>query len=110
MEVAGKVKTLPMYLYEQVMSNFKYGRAALVGFVLLLPAVISFVLDLFLKEDNGEENKTALISSGRVFNFVSILVIILLVFFLFIPNIFPEKQGSFSPLWERKITLFFVSL
>lgn len=86
MEIAGKVKTLPMYLYEQVMSNFKYGRAALVGFVLLLPAVISFVLDLFLKEDNGEENKTALIKSGKIFNIISFTYVILLVFFLFVPQ------------------------
>ncbi|MGM9970427.1 MAG: ABC transporter permease subunit [Anaeroplasma sp.] len=87
MEIAGKIKTLPMYLYEQVMANFKYGRAAFVGFILLLPAIVSFILDLFLKEGKGEENKNALIKSGRIFNAIAIISIVIISIFLFIPQL-----------------------
>ena len=46
MELAGKVQTLPMYLYNQVLSSFQYGRGAISGLFLLIPAVISFLFDL----------------------------------------------------------------
>ena len=47
MEVAGKVKTLPMYLYEQVLSMFQYGRGAVISIVLLVPTVVAFIFDIF---------------------------------------------------------------
>ncbi|MDE7384394.1 MAG: ABC transporter permease subunit, partial [Anaeroplasmataceae bacterium] len=87
LELGGKVKTLPMYLYEQVMSNFKYGRAALVGLFLLIPAVVSFVVDLFLKEDNSDESKTGLIKANKVFNGIALACILLIAFILFIPQL-----------------------
>ncbi len=92
MEVAGRIKTLPMYLYEQAMTNFKYGRAALVGLILLIPAVVSFILDIFLKEDNGGESKNALLPASKAFNIITIVFISLVVFFLLIP------QASFVSL------------
>lgn len=87
MEVAGRVKTLPMYLYEQAMTNFKYGRAALIGVVLLIPAIISFVLDIFLKEDKGGESKSALMPVNKGFNILTICFVSVLIVFLFIPQL-----------------------
>lgn len=87
MELAGKVKTLPMYLYEQINSSFKYGRGALIGLCLLIPSIVSFVLDLFLKEDHNNEATNAMIKQKRKFNIISFCFIAIVILFLVIPEI-----------------------
>lgn len=86
MEIAGKVKTLPMYLYDQFMSSFQYGRGSIAGFVLLIPSVISFIFDLVFK-DQSSEKQNRLIPSGRGFSRAAALVIIGLCFVLFLPQL-----------------------
>lgn len=87
MEVAGKVETLPMYLYEQIISVFKYGRGAFVGLFLLMPALISFIVDIFCKDNNSEENHNALIKKSKRFNTISVVVCIAIVCFLSVPTV-----------------------
>lgn len=87
MELAGKVKTLPMYLYEQINSMFKYGRGALIGIFLLIPAVTSFFVDLFLKEDHNDDASIAMIPRQKKFNIISIVFTIGVIVFLAIPQI-----------------------
>ena len=86
MEIAGKVKILPMYLYDQFMSSFQYGRGSIAGFVLLVPAVISFVFDLVFK-DQSSEQQNRLIPAGRGFNIGAVAVIVLLCILLFAPQL-----------------------
>lgn len=87
MEVGGRIKTLPMYLYEQVTANYKYGRAAMVGIVLLIPAIVSFVIDIIMKEEKGDEPKKQSIKPGLLFNIVSAVSLALVLLFLFIPQL-----------------------
>ncbi|MDE6583954.1 MAG: ABC transporter permease subunit, partial [Anaeroplasmataceae bacterium] len=87
MEVAGKLKTLPMYLYEQVFSTFQYGRAAIVGLFLLIPAVISFVFDIFMKDDSINETNSQMLRPKRKFNVISAVILIVFAFVLFLPQL-----------------------
>ena len=86
MEIAGKVKTLPMYLYDQFMSSFQYGRGSIAGFVLLIPAVVSFVFDLIFK-DQSSEKQNRLIPATRGFNNSAVVIIVVLGFLLFSPQL-----------------------
>ncbi len=86
MEIAGKVKTLPMYLYDQFMSSFQYGRGSIAGFVLLVPAIISFVFDLIFK-DQSSEKQNRLIAPEKGFNRAAGVVIIVLCVILFLPQL-----------------------
>lgn len=86
MEVAGKVKTLPMYLYDQFMSSFQYGRGSIAGFVLLIPSVISFVFDLIFK-DSSSEKQERLIKAGKGFNRGTAVLIVAICMMLFLPQI-----------------------
>ena len=86
MEIAGKVKTLPMYLYDQFMSSFQYGRGSIAGFVLLIPAVVSFVFDLIFK-DQSSEKQNRLIPATRGFNNSAVVIIVVLDFLLFLPQL-----------------------
>lgn len=86
MEIAGKVKTLPMYLYDQFMSSFQYGRGSIAGFVLLIPSVISFIFDLIFRDQSVTEKQERLIKAEKGFNRATVAVIAVLCFLLFIPQ------------------------
>ena len=86
MEIAGKVKTLPMYLYDQFMSSFQYGRGSIAGFVLLIPSIISFVFDLIFK-DQSSDKQNRLIATEKGFNRAAAVVIIVLCVLLFTPQL-----------------------
>lgn len=87
MEVAGKVKTLPMYLYEQVLSMFQYGRGAVISLVLLVPAVIAFIFDVINKDSSDGVAKKESIAPSKVFNIVGLSINILIAVLLFIPSL-----------------------
>lgn len=87
MEIAGKVKTLPMYLYEQFMSSFQYGRGSIAGFVLLVPSIISFVFDLIFKDQSVGEKQKKLIEAEKGFNRVAVAIMIGLCVILFLPQV-----------------------
>ena len=87
MELAGKVQTLPMYLYNQVLSSFQYGRGAIAGLFLLIPAVVSFLFDLFFHDTSSSEKQKKLLSSSRAFNIVTTAIVAVISLFLFIPQL-----------------------
>ena len=87
MEIAGKVKTLPMYLYDQFMSSFQYGRGSIAGLVLLVPSVVSFVFDLVFKDQSVSEKQNRLIAPSKGFDRFAAVVLICLCLFLFLPQL-----------------------
>lgn len=86
MEIAGKVKTLPMYLYDQFMSSFQYGRGSIAGFVLLIPSIISFIFDLIFK-DQSSEKQNRLIPASRGFGRAASVILVILCIVLFLPQL-----------------------
>ena len=86
MEIAGKVKTLPMYLYDQFISSFQYGRGSIAGFVLLVPALVSFIFDLIFRDQSVTEKQERLIPAGKGFNTGAGIAIGILCVLLFLPQ------------------------
>ena len=86
MEIAGKAKTLPMYLYDQFMGSFQYGRGSIAGFVLLVPSIISFVFDLIFK-DQSSEKQDRLIKAEKSFSRTASVVLVVLCIVLFTPQL-----------------------
>lgn len=108
MEIAGKVKTLPMYLYEQFMSSFQYGRGSIAGFVLLVPSLISFVFDLIFK-DQSSEKQNRMIGAEKGFNRASAVIIIILCILLFIPQ-FAFITLSFTKSFPNDLSFTFTHI
>lgn len=54
--VGGKVTTLPVYVYREVVGLLNYSKGAVIGVILLLPAFIAFILDL--KNNTTVSNST----------------------------------------------------
>lgn len=50
--VGGKLMTLPTYMYREVIGLLDFSKGAIIGVILLLPAVIAFIMDL-LNKDSG---------------------------------------------------------
>lgn len=44
--VGGQVLTLPVYMYREVIGLMNYSQGAIIGLVLLVPALIEFIMDL----------------------------------------------------------------
>lgn len=55
--VGGKFKTLPMVMYQKVIGQLKFGEGCVYGAILLIPAVISFVLDMANRNSGGSANR-----------------------------------------------------
>ncbi|MCR5090931.1 MAG: ABC transporter permease subunit [Oscillospiraceae bacterium] len=87
MEIAGKVKTLPMYLYDQFMSSFQYGRGSIAGFVLLIPSVISFAFDVVFRDQSVSEKQKRLIDAERGFSRTAAVLLAVLCALLFLPQL-----------------------
>ncbi|MEG2800121.1 MAG: ABC transporter permease subunit, partial [Erysipelotrichaceae bacterium] len=54
--VGGKMMTLPVYMYREVIGLLDFSKGAIIGVLLLIPAVIAFILDL--KNDDGGNAST----------------------------------------------------
>lgn len=56
--VGGKFITLPYYLYKEVIGLLNFSNGAIIGLFLLIPAIISFLIDTFVKETNNLSSVT----------------------------------------------------
>lgn len=54
--IGGKVMTLPVYMYREVVGLMNFSEGAVIGIMLLLPAFVAFVIDL--KNDEGKNIST----------------------------------------------------
>lgn len=54
--VGGKMMTLPVYMYREVIGLLDFSKGAIIGIILLLPALIAFLLDL--KNDSSANSST----------------------------------------------------
>ena len=48
--VGGKMMTLPVYMYREVIGLLDYSKGGIIGVILLSPAVIAFIIDLMNKD------------------------------------------------------------
>ena len=51
--LGGKYITLPVIMYQEVMGQLNFGKGSVIGIMLLLPAVISFIIDITNKENSN---------------------------------------------------------
>lgn len=85
--VGGKVMTLPVYMYREVIGLLDYSKGAVIGIVLLIPAFIAFILDLNKKErgNSGTVTKSYVIKENKVRDILSYLFCIVTIFIISLP-------------------------
>ena len=50
LSIGGKFKTLPVLLFEDALGQLNYSTGSVIGLVLLMPALVAFLFDLFNKD------------------------------------------------------------
>lgn len=51
--IGGRYQTLPVMMYQDVIGLLDFGKGSVIGLVLLLPAFVAFIVDLFNQERGG---------------------------------------------------------
>lgn len=85
--VGGKVTTLPVLMYQEVVGLLNFGSGASIGFVLLLPAVAAFLVDVFVRERGrlGFVSKTRVIPANRVRDLAGYVVLAIISLAILLP-------------------------
>ena len=82
--VGGKVMTIPVYMYREVIGLLDFSKGAIIGIILLIPAVIAFILDLGSEDGTNASTvtKAFVISKNKVrdrFCYVFCVLVILMI-------------------------------
>jgi iron(III) transport system permease protein len=83
--VGGQVLTLPVYMYREVIGLMNYSQGAIIGVVLLVPALIEFIMDLKSGDHSVTLQGTRLTIKAHkskdlmAFYFCSLIVLLLLL-------------------------------
>lgn len=92
--VGGKFMTLPLYMYNEVIGLLDFGKGAVIGLILMIPAFIAFILDILSKDVKGmsfttqeyilPKNKVRDVFSKMWIVIFSVLLLIPIFVFLFL--------------------------
>lgn len=85
--VGGKMMTLPVYMYREVIGLLDFSKGAIIGIILLIPAFIAFIVDL-KNDDNGNTStvtKKYCIQPNKIRDIVSYIVCIVIVVLISLP-------------------------
>lgn len=85
--VGGKIMTLPVYMYREVIGLLDFSKGAIIGLILLIPAFIAFILD-FRNTDGGNSSTVTrlyLIQKNKKRDIVSYIVCGITVFLVSLP-------------------------
>ena len=87
--VGGKMTTLPVYMYREVIGLLDYSKGAVLGLVLLVPAIVAFFVDLFNKEENSSSTVTKpyVIEENRKRDIICATFLIVVLILILIPVI-----------------------
>ncbi|MGX8832879.1 ABC transporter permease subunit [Amedibacillus sp. YH-ame6] len=87
--VGGKIMTLPVYMYREVIGLLDFSKGAIIGVILLVPAFIAFILDF--KNENGGNSSTVTkayqIQKNKKRDLFSYIVCAMTVFLVSLPII-----------------------
>lgn len=87
--VGGKFMTLPLYMYNEVIGLLDFGKGATVGLVLMLPAFIAFIIDLFQKNSHSLSfvSEKYTIGKNKIRDILSYIWSMILSFVIILPII-----------------------
>lgn len=87
--VGGKSLTLPVYMYREVIGLLDFSKGAIIGILLLIPAIIAFIMDL--KNENRSNSSTVIrpfvIQPNKKRDRIAYIVCIATIIFISLPLI-----------------------
>lgn len=114
--IGGKVKTLSLLMYQEVIGQLQFGRGCVYGLFLIIPAIVAFLCDLlnkergntsFVKADERRAGKVGTGSAYLIVTVVSLLALLPIVAFVILafarsyPSDMALTLGNFTSTMER---------
>ena len=106
--VGGKSTTIPVIMYQEVIGQLDFGKGAVYGSLLLIPAVITFIIDLFNKDkgNSGYSSKPFEMNNGKTSKFLGYSLCILISVIVLLPIVSFIIQG-FMVDFPNNLTITF---
>ncbi len=85
--VGGKMMTLPVYMYREVIGLLDYSKGGVLGLILLIPAFIAFIIDM-VNQDEGSSNtviKPFIIKENKKRDRLSMIFCGIILFLISVP-------------------------
>ena len=85
--VGGKMMTLPVYMYREVIGLLDFSKGAIIGVILLIPAFIAFLIDFKSEESDNASTVTKqyIIGENKTRDIASYFICALTVFLISLP-------------------------
>lgn len=85
--VGGKYQTLPMYMYNEVIGQSNFGKGTVVALILITPALVAFLFDLFNKDVGNMSfvSRTFHVRPNKGRDIFCLCVIILVIVLVILP-------------------------
>ena len=82
--VGGRYTTLPLFLYREVIGLLDFQKGTFIGMFLLIPALISFIIDILIKDrcSNNYVNKEYKIENNKFHSLLKCFTHIILLFLI----------------------------
>ena len=85
--IAGDFKTLPVYLYQEVINRLNFSKGIIVAISLLIPAIIAFLYDAIIKKPRQSQISNAILKQSKLFNTISYVICIIISLIIMLPII-----------------------
>lgn len=87
--IGGKFMTLPVIMYQEVIGQLNFSKGSLIGAILLIPAILSFIIDSLTKDKKGTEfiSRSFVIKEGKFRDFLSYSFCALVCLFILFVNL-----------------------
>lgn len=108
LSVGGKFNTLPVFLYKEVIGLLDFSKGTMIGLFLLIPAIVSFIFDLFSKDYGKSENnkENDFYETSKILNIIlKIVVYIVIIIIISIIGSFVYYAFVDNPKLNNTISL-----
>lgn len=107
LSVGGKYKTLPVLLYEDAVGQLNYSTGSVIGIVLLIPALVAFLVDLFNKDKGNASYVSRKYDNSNIYKDVFAYVITILVSLFVAFVIFSFCIQAFATSYPTDLSISF---
>lgn len=113
--IGGKTTTLAVMMYQEVLGQLDFGKGSVIGLMLLVPAIISFILNLILKRQKTTTfvSKKFFISKNtkrdlcaHIFCYLVLFAILLLFISFFIVGFTAKYPSNLTPTLNNISKMF----
>ncbi len=107
LSVGGQFKTLAVMLYEEAVGQLNYSTGSVIGLVLLVPAVVAFLFDLFNKDKGNSAYVSGIYKKEKKLNDVLGYIVTILTSFMVGLVIFSFVIQAFAKSYPSDMSFTF---